>query len=293
MNQSLGGVYAPIVTPFDGRDEVDLNYLERLLDHLQDGGADGAVVLGTTGEFASLTLEEKRLVIGHSVQHAGDLKVIAGVGGPCLRETVELARYAEKRGAASLLVVPPYYVSNPPLEGLLAYYRRVFESVGLPVFFYHIPKNTGVPIGPDLIEPLLAYDHCRGLKDSGGDVEHTRRLLRQFPRLCILCGSDSLVTQALAAGAAGGITAACNLVPSWLRELYDHWRKADQEGAEEVQTRLSALRRALEPHSPPVAVKTALTLLGFRSTAVRPPLVPVEAAEREAFLSKLRPFLSL
>lgn len=284
----LAGTYAAIVTPFRrGGVEVDLGAVGPHLAFLADRGADGVLVSGTTGEFASLSVEERNLLLDEVAATRGGLRMIAGVGAAALPDAIALARHAARRGADALLLPPPFYDRRPPAAGLAAFFRGVLEAVDLPVLLYHVPSYTGIPITPELVEPLLSYPHLIGLKDSGGDVGTTARFARAFVgRLEVFVGSDSLVAEAHRAGAVGAITALANVVPDLVAAV----RRAILGGgdADAAQAALDRVRTAARAWPMPAALKAALSILaGLPRTSVRPPHVDLTPEEVHALETDL------
>lgn len=288
---TLAGTHAALVTPFTaGGAEVDLGAIGPHLHFLAQAGLDGVVPLGTTGEFASLSFDEKRAVLDEVAATRGDLRVIAGVGASALPEAIALARHADRRGLEAVLLPPPFYDRYAPAAGVAAFFRAFLEAVQIPTVLYHVPRFTGIGLAPEIVEPLLAFDHLVGIKDTGGDVTTTARFARTYRgRLEVLVGSDALVAEAHRAGAAGTISALANAFPAEVAAV----RRAVLGGgdADAAQARLDRIRSAVKAYPMPAALKAAVALVtGLPRTAVRPPAVdlsPDEARDLEADLTAL------
>lgn len=283
------GSWVALPTPFrDG--ELDLAALRRLIDRHAAGGTDGVVVGGTTGEPPTLTEAERRRALEVAVEHAaGRLPVMAGVGTNATRTTVELARFAEGAGAASLLVVTPYY-NRPGRTGLVRHFGAVAEVTRLPVVLYNVPKRTGVDLLPDAAAEIGGrHANVVAIKEASGTLERARDLRRRAPELDLICGEDGLIADFRALGAVGAISVVGNVAPDDTAELV---RQAGPEGdsrrAAEAAERLGPLVRALSLETNPVPVKAALALLGLCTEEVRLPLVPLEDRNRTLLTDTLR-----
>lgn len=288
------GVWVPCLTPF--RNDLSVNQ-EALVTHcrwLLEQGADGLAVLGTTSEANSLTLEE-RMTILENLADAGIPveKLMPGVGCCALPDTARLCLRALDIGCAAVLMLPPFYYKGLSDEGLFAAFSWVVEKVAsekLRVFLYHIPPVAQVPISLALIARLLdAYPRqIAGVKDSGGDWQHTRRLLERFSRLRIFAGSERFLLDTLRHGGAGCITASGNVNPAGIRVVYDRW-SAGTDDADDAQGGITAVRDVLEQFRMIPALK-ALCARHYDDDAwrtVRPPLTPLSDVERDVLYERL------
>lgn len=289
--QNLGGVVPAVATPLkDG--ELHLAKLELHLRQLAADGSSGVLLLGTTGEGPSLSLAEREAIIEAGREYAGDMTLMAGTGCASLAETSTLTRRAFELGAEAVVVVPPFYFKSVSEEGLLAYYQRLLDEAipddGLLVL-YHIPQVTGVPISFDLLENLLAIDSERvaGIKDSSGNIDHSRELCRKFPDLRVFVGDDKLLHGGLKAGTVGCITAGGNVLAALAAAVYRAYH--DGQDAAAYQDQLTAARSVLDGFRPfPASVKSLLAArYGTDGWEVRPPLVALPEAERVALFDGL------
>lgn len=273
----LHGIISAMLTPFTSDvGPVDYAWLPGYLRFLEAGGLHGVLALGTTGEGPSLSLAERKQVLDTILAHRGNLAVLAGTGCVALTETIALSNYALERGADAVLVMPPFYIKGPSEAGIIGYYRALCDA--LPptarLLLYHIPQVTGVALTPSIIDALCA-SHAQqlfGLKDSSGNWEHAQMLIQRYPQLKIFTGSDRLIAQALAHGAAGAITALSSAFPHVARAVYD----AHQQGGDvaAAQARLSALRDCFDPLNTPPQLKAALAWSStLPATHVRLPFV--------------------
>jgi len=274
----LRGAFAPIPTPFDSSGRLDLPPLARHLGWLAAEGLDGALVLGSNGEFPSLALAERRAVTEAAAAAGSGIQLILNVGSCALGEALELARLAAELGYAGLLCPPPFYFRKAPLSGLDRFLRGVLDATELPVLLYHIPQATGVPLCDDLLGRLDDHPRLAGVKDSSGDPSEMGRLLPRFATRSYLTGHDRLLSACLAHGGAGSITAGASVVPALVAA-------ASRNPA--LQTRLDAARNVLERHGLVPAAKAILHHRGFGEYRCRPPLVDLEPEAERSLLDEL------
>ncbi len=273
------GVFAPIPTPFSLKDRtINFDFIRRHLEFLNQKGVHGVIVLGTNGEFPSLSIEERKNIISWVMKFKRNLKVIAQTGSSSFVETVALCDYAKELGVDGFLIATPYYFKNITETGLIDYYLEILNRVEHPIFLYSMPQNTHVKITNQVIENLLSFNHLLGLKDSEGDWETLKSYIETFRQLHIFVGSDALFKPAFEAGAGGSITATANALPELVLELYQAMKK--NEPADKLQERLSAYRKLLIKYPIHAATKYILSLRGFEESAVRPPLLNLTEAQK-------------
>ncbi|WP_436902545.1 dihydrodipicolinate synthase family protein [Halovenus halobia] len=215
----MQGVGPPLVTPFDESGAVDYDRLTDLVDHLEDG-VDFFVPCGTTSEAPLLTPTERANVI-EAVADATSAPVLAGTGAPGLKQSQNWTTAAADAGADAALVVTPFYYDHSQAT-LAEYYRELATTVDVPVYLYSVPSFTGTQLDPETVGELAEHPNIAGLKDSTGDYEAAVRTLdRVDDSFDVFVGSASILAQALAAGASGGVLALANLAPSPLAEIVD------------------------------------------------------------------------
>jgi 4-hydroxy-tetrahydrodipicolinate synthase len=273
------GVLPALITPFtpDGAD-IDTRALTAIVERLIRGGVAGLVPGGSTGEFTTLTSAERRELIEVTVAAAaGRVPVVAGTGALSTRETVELSVHAERSGAATVMIVPPFY---DPLSWseLLAHYAAVAEQIAIPIMYYNLPGASGVTLDAGQLRELQRVAGVTSLKDTGGDAVAATELIQagdQGPTL--LNGWDTLTFSALAAGVRAVVWGTASILPEQCvalhRLLIDD---VDLPAARDLWARLWPLCRFLEAHSYPAAVKTACALVGDTTGPVRAPLVTLD-----------------
>ncbi|WP_135805711.1 dihydrodipicolinate synthase family protein [Halorussus marinus] len=278
------GVVPPTITAFDEDESVDYEATAAHARFVVDRGAHGVFPLGTNGEFPLLTPEERDDVVEAVVETVGgDVPVIAGVGAPSTRQTVAHAERAEMVGADGVVVVTPYYY---PLdrEAAVEHYRRVAESVDLPVYVYHIPSKTGNSLSLETLDALADVDNLVGLKDSSKDVPWLGQAIDAHPELTFLAGSDSLLFPGLEVGCAGVVSAVANAFPELVVDLYEAYDDGDEERARTLQSEVYEVRSALKRGPYMAGVKTALDLraVDFEPGPLRSPLRKMDDADRDA-----------
>jgi 4-hydroxy-tetrahydrodipicolinate synthase len=189
--------WAATVTPCNKKGDFDPGAMADIMAWHKKCGADGVVVLGTSGEFPSFSSKERRVITETALKHRNGLNIIVGPGTPNIIETTELAKHAQDSGADGLLVIPPFYFNEPPLEGLTDYYKRLFDAVSMPINLYHIPGTSEVSISIDLLNNLKGYSNLAGIKDSSGSVEGYKAFVAAFPELNMRCGTNNNLEVAL------------------------------------------------------------------------------------------------
>ena len=276
LRNALEGITTPLVTPFDPETgDVDEQALEGLVDHLLENGIDGLFPCGTTGEFASLTPEERRRVHEVVVDRAnGEVPVLAGAAATSVEEAVDYAEHAAEIGADAVVVTEPYFHGATDPEGNRQFFERIADRSPLPVLLYNIPPCTGGSIAVETLEAVASHENVLGIKDTSGDLEYLLSVMRRVPEeFVVLQGYDALLVPALRMGADGGLNAGSNVAPAAYGELYDSF---DGERGIELQDAIEPLFDACAEYGFAPATKTALEYRGvIPSDAVRPPLVPV------------------
>lgn len=272
------GSYVAMLTPMNADESLRLGEIANQVRRFVRAGIDGLFCLGTNGEFYALTPEEKVRVIDSVLGAAeGRRPVCAGVGCVTTRETVALARQAERMGVTFVSVIAPYFVAASAQE-LERHFRAVAESVSLPVVLYNIPARTGNTIAPESVARLAGISNIVGIKDSSGKIESVKAFLGAAPPgFSVLCGTDSLILDALRAGASGAISGLANIVPAVVARICSSWRSADQTSAEEAQAELTSLRSITALGNPNTVVKRAVGLLGYDVGPAREPVATVDA----------------
>ncbi|MFQ5480202.1 MAG: 4-hydroxy-tetrahydrodipicolinate synthase [Thermodesulfobacteriota bacterium] len=284
----LKGAFTALVTPFT-EGVLDEKAFTRLVARQIDGGVQGLVPCGTTGESATLAHEEHNRVIDLTIEAAaGRVPVIAGTGSNSTAETIRLTRHAEDAGAQAALLITPYY-NKPSQAGLLAHYRAVSEAVSIPLVLYNVPGRTGVNMSPDTVARLSEFTNIIGIKEASGDLAQVSRVIE----LCIddfyvLSGDDFTTLPLLSLGGCGVISVTSNIVPADVSSMVGRFISGDVDGARVLHYKLSPLNRAMFLETNPVPAKTALAMLGLMEEELRLPLARLSAANRETLLHVLK-----
>ncbi|ELZ01527.1 dihydrodipicolinate synthase [Natrialba chahannaoensis JCM 10990] len=278
LRQSLTGITCPIVTPFDESGVVDERALGDLLEYLLAGDIDGLFPCGTTGEFASLSRDERRRVTEFTVEQAdGEVPVLAGAAATSVDDVLTAIEDAAAVGADAAVVTPPYFHTANAPAGNQQFFETIADESSLPLLLYNIPACTGQGIAPETVAALASRDDVLGLKDSSGDLEYFLETMRQAADadsdFLMLQGYDALLVPALRMGADGGVNALSNVAPEAYADLYE--TATGVRGAE-LQTAVADLFDACGEYGFAPATKTALEYHGvIPSAVVRPPLVSV------------------
>jgi 4-hydroxy-tetrahydrodipicolinate synthase len=271
--------YVAAVTPCDSRGKFDEGLYRDLMPYFKERGVDGVVVLGTTGEFPSFSVAERKKVAETALKHRSGLEMIIQVGTPNLPETLELLAHAQANGADQVLCIPPFYFKNPSTEGLTKYYSQVLEASKIPVNLYHYPGMSAVPISPQLLHNLEHYPNLAGIKDSTGNADGYAALVKEFPKLNMMTGTENNLPAALAAGK-GAILVSGNLFPRQVAACFEAQRKGQDVAAAYAKLReVNALSR-VQGGGGAAAIKFALTAYGFRESYVRPPQLDLTAEQK-------------
>jgi len=271
-----GGSIVALVTPMRSSGEVDFGSLERLVDFHVENATDGIVALGTTGESATLSVEEHIDVVRRVVRlAAGRLPVFAGTGANSTAEAVELTRRAAEEGVDACLLVTPYY-NKPTQEGLYRHYRTVAEAVSIPQILYNVPGRTACDMKPETVARLAELPNIVGLKEASGSLERNRELVALLgSRLGLLSGDDDLACESMLGGFRGVISVTANVAPRQVHEVCRAALAGDAERARRLDQNLKALHKALFFESNPIPVKWAVARLGLIADGIRLPLTPL------------------
>ena len=275
------GTYPALITPFrDGA--VDEGALRALVARVIDGGVDGVVPCGTTGESVTLTEDEHRRVIAIVVDEArGRVPVIAGAGCASTRHTIELALAARDAGADGLLLVCPYY-NRPTQAGLEAHFRAVLDAVPLPAVLYNIPGRAGVDLAVDTLERLADVPAIVGIKEATGSVLRSQQIVsRCGDRFAVLSGDDALTLPVLAVGGVGVISVTANAFARETSDVTRLWAAGRKDEARALHQHLLPVHEAMFVESNPGPVKGLLSDAGLIAPEIRLPLVmPSELARQ-------------
>lgn len=266
------GLCTALVTPFrDGR--VDYEMLETLIRRQVDAGVDALVLAGTTGESATLSLDEKLEIFRRGAAAAGGrCVIIAGTGSNSTGKAVELSRMAADTGVDGLLVVTPYY-NKSTQPGLVKHYQAVCDAAGLPVIVYNVPSRTGLDIKVETCRLLSQMEGIAGIKEASGDVSKVGKILAACGGdLPVYSGNDDQTVPVMALGGLGVISVASNVAPVQMQELVTAARSGDFRRAAQLSRRLLPLMDGLFCQVNPIPVKAAMEMIGLDCGQCRMPL---------------------
>ncbi|MEX2469486.1 MAG: 4-hydroxy-tetrahydrodipicolinate synthase [Pseudohongiellaceae bacterium] len=277
MATQLTGSIVALVTPMDDEGGIDLPAFNRLVDWHIDSGSNGIVVVGTTGEAATLTPREHCDLVAHCVEHAaGRIPVIAGTGSNSTDEALFFTREAKRHGADAALLVTPYY-NKPPQEGLYRHFRLIAEAVDIPQILYNVPGRTACDLQLETVERLAGLDNIVAIKDATGSLERGVELIQTCgDRLAVLSGEDPLSRQLILAGGKGTISVTANVAPALMAKMCALALAGDEAAADAVDEKLAGLHRNLFLQANPIPVKWALRRMGRIGGGIRLPLVELD-----------------
>ncbi|MFF7792664.1 4-hydroxy-tetrahydrodipicolinate synthase [Streptomyces sp. NPDC007991] len=278
-----------MITPFTASGALDLDGAQRLAAHLVAQGCDGLVLSGTTGESPTTTDAEKSTLIAAVREAVADrASIVAGVGTPDTRHTVELAREAQKAGADGLLVVAPYY-SKPPQDAIEAHFCEIADAGEIPLMLYDIPNRTGVRVEPETILRLSAHPRIVAVKDCSYDFLAAQKVLARTD-LAYYSGCDEHNLALYAVGGAGYVSTVSNVIPAPLRAVLDAFDAGDTARAARLQQQATPLIEAIMSAGLPgtVTTKALLTALDLPAGPVRTPLRPADEETTDGLLSLYR-----
>ncbi|MGE5243154.1 MAG: dihydrodipicolinate synthase family protein [Betaproteobacteria bacterium] len=274
-------------TPCDKNLKFDEGIYKEMMAYFKQQGADGIVVLGTTGEYPSFSVAERKKVAEVALKNANGLDMMIQSGSTNFPETIELSRHAEDNGANSLLMIPPYYYNHVPTEGLTKYYSLVFDQVKIPINLYHIPGTSGVPISLDLLHSLEHYPNLAGIKDSQPDPQVYEDFATNFPKLNMRTGIANNLERAFNHGM-GAILMEGNLFTKEIAAAF-----AAKRAGKDPTAALATFREAVKILRPGGVfgygpMKYALSLqMGVPQFYQRPPFVDVTDEQKAAIKSGL------
>ncbi len=286
-NGSTQKLYVAACTPCDKSLKFDEGVYKEMMPYFKEKGLDGVVVLGTTGEYPSFSVAERKKVAETALKHRSGLAIIVQVGTTNFPETLDLLSHATANGADGVLCIPPFYYKKPALDGLVKYYSLILEASKIPVHLYHIPGTSAVPITNELLHALEHYPNLAGIKDSAGDAAEYQSYVKEFPKLNMMTGTGNNLKAALQAGM-GAILADANLFPKQAAAVFAAHRAG--KDVDEAYNKLRELNTAMRPmgvgsYGP---MKYALSLMmGTHQTWQRPPHVDVTEEQKTQIKSKL------
>ncbi len=288
MTGFFRGIATAMITPFN-KEGVNFDEFGKMIEYQIEGGTDAIVVLGTTGEPATMTEDEKEQTIRYAVKKAdGRIKVIIGTGSNDTKKAVAASVRAEKLGADGILAVTPYY-NKCTQKGLYDYYKAICEAVNIPVIAYNVPSRTAVNILPETAEKLASLPNMTGIKEASGNMAQVVETMRRIRgKMDLYSGEDFLNLPMLAIGGAGLISVASNIAPALMKKMYTLVSENRLKEANEVQDFLLPLEDACFLEVNPIPVKAAYNMIGFDAGIPRSPLTELEEGNKAKLLAAIK-----
>ena len=284
------GSIVAIVTPFKNGN-VDEEAFRELIEFQISNGTSAIVPCGTTGESATLSMEEHNRVINIAIEAVRKrVPVIAGTGGNSTREAIELTQHAKKAGADATLQVTPYY-NKPTQEGLFQHFKAVAKGASLPQVLYNVPGRTSVNMLPQTVARLAELPEVVAIKEASGDLGQMAEIMRLAgDKITLLSGDDNLTLPVLAIGGKGVISVVANIVPKDTAALVAAWEGGQTDQAKHIFYKILPLCQAMFYETNPIPVKTSLALLGRIGEEMRLPLCTMSAANLERLKKALKDY---
>lgn len=285
----LRGVYSAMITPFDKNEDIDEKGVETLVNWTIGKGISGVFTVASTGESWALSVEEKARLFRLTVSVVNKrVPVIAGIGAPSTRESLQLSEAAQKAGVDYLCAAPPSFV-RPTQDEMIVHYSELAQATSVPLILYNIPMLAGNVIGTPAVKTLVKrFPGITGIKDSGGDLTILNDLLiDRRPDFSVVPGIDTLVLPGLLAGSQGAILGSANVCPELSLEVLRLFEAGQLQEAWAVQNRLTRFWLAMSLGSFPAPVKAAVEMLGLPAGAPRRPVAPLGKEQRVALQREL------
>jgi len=281
------GSIVAIITPFKNG-EFDEDTYRTLIEEQIAGDTSAIVPCGTTGESATLSVEEHNRVIDIAIDAVNKrVPVIAGTGGNSTSEAIELTAHAKKAGADATLQVTPYY-NKPSQEGLFRHFKAIADAVALPQVLYNVPGRTGVNMLPETVARLAELPEVVAIKEASGNLAQMTDIVSLAgDKITLLSGDDNLILPVLSIGGKGVISVVANIVPKDTADVVKVWLEGNIERAREIYLKLYPLCQAMFYETNPVPVKTSLALMGKIGDELRLPMAPMSEANLEKLKTAL------
>ena len=283
------GAMVALVTPFQ-EGEIDFQTLDELIEFQLEGGIDGIVPVGTTGECPTLSHEEHKEVIERVVQAVGgQVPVIAGAGSNSTAEAIELTEFSKKVGADATLQVGPYY-NKPTQEGFYQHFKAIAEEVDLPVVLYNIPGRCGAGMTPETVARLAELENIVAIKEATGSLDQASEIATRCD-ITIISGDDSLTLPLASIGGKGVISVVANIVPADVKAMTDLILEGDFTSALKWHKKLFTLCKSmLTLATNPIPIKAAMAMLNMASEELRLPMTPLEESKKTILNQTLKDY---
>jgi 4-hydroxy-tetrahydrodipicolinate synthase len=278
-----------LVTPMDAQGRLDWDSLSKLVDFHLENGTHAIVAVGTTGESATLDVDEHIKVIEFVVKRVdGRIPVIAGTGANSTREAVELTRNAKNAGADACLLVVPYY-NKPTQEGLYQHFKHIAEAVDIPQILYNVPGRTSCDMQAETVIRLSSVPNIIGIKEATGDLQRAKAIIDGVSAdFIVMSGDDPTAVELILLGGKGNISVTANVAPREMADLCEAALAGDADKARAINEKLMPLHKNLFVEANPIPVKWALVEMGLMHEGIRLPLTWLSASCHETVRQALR-----
>ena len=285
----LRGCGTALVTPFNSDGSIDEGALRALVDWQIEQGIHFLVPCGSTGEAATLTLDEHKRVVQVTIEQAkGRVPIVAGAASNDTAKAVALSKAMKELGATHLLHASPMY-NKPPQRGIIAHFKAIAEATSLPIVVYNVPGRTGSNIEANTTIELAGVKNIHAVKEASGNLGQITDIIRGRPKgFVVLSGDDELTLPIMALGGEGIISVVSNAIPGPMSKLCELMEKGDFAAARELHMKLLPFMRAAFIESNPLPVKASMAMLGKMKNVLRLPLVPMSESHNETVKSALK-----
>lgn len=287
--QNLYGSNVALITPMLTNGDVDYPTLGQLIDSQISAGTHAIVSVGTTGESATLTIDEHISVIEYTVKHVNKrIPVIAGTGANSTSEAIELTKSASEVNVDACLIVVPYY-NKPTQEGLYQHFKAIADAVSIPQVLYNVPSRTQLDMHNETVERLAVIDNIIGIKDASCDLVKGRDLIeRVADKMDVVSGDDATALQHIQLGGKGNISVTANIAPAYMSQMCEAALTGDANTAQILSDKLAALNNDLFVESNPIPIKWALARAGMAGSTLRLPMTELSAQHHSLVEAAMR-----
>ena len=284
------GCGTALVTPFT-EDGVDFDTLKKLIDFQINQGTDALIILGTTGESSTMTLDEKKAVVKFAVDNVHkQIPVIVGAGGNNTKDVIEFSKYVENTGADGLLLVTPYY-NKTTQNGLIMHYTEIAKNTSLPIILYNVPSRTGLNIEPKTCLELSKISNIVAIKEASGNISQIAKIASLCgDNLHIYSGNDDQTLPILSLGGIGVISVLSNIAPKFVHNMVFDYLSGNYTLAKDSQVKSISLIDSLFSETNPIPVKCALSMMGYSSMRLRLPLITMSLEKQKVLENELQTF---
>ncbi len=284
------GCGTALVTPFNEYG-VDFDTLKTLIDFQIQQGADALIILGTTGEATTMTLEEKKQVVKFTIDNVHrQIPIIVGAGGNNTKDVIEFSQYLESVGVDGLLLVTPYY-NKTTQSGLIMHYSEIAKNTSLPIILYNVPSRTGLNIEPETCVELSKITNIVAIKEASGNISQIAKIVSLCgDNLNIYSGNDDQILPILSLGGIGVISVLSNIAPTFVHNMVFDYLSGNYTLAKDSQIEAISLINTLFSETNPIPVKSALSMMGYDGMQIRLPLVPMSLEGQKNLKKELQRF---